>query len=464
MLETELAIIGAGPAGMAAASEAANCGIASVLIDEQQSVGGQIYRDVERVAPLRGALLGQDFLDGLPLAERAHDPLITHLAGAVVWQVEKDGTITCSVKNQARQIKAQRILIATGAIERPMPLPGWTLPGVMTVGAGQILLKQSGLIPNKAVLIGSGPLLYVLASQMLKAKTPPLAIIETQTMGDLTKAMAHIGGALRGWRYLLKGTKLLAALKQGGVKRYTGAHNIRLQGEGAVASVSFQCGARSHSIACDTALLHHGVVPNAQISRALQLNHHWDEQQACFSPSLDEWGKSSAETIFIAGDGAGIGGAKAAALCGRIAALKMAAELGKLDEANLQQRAAPLKSALSKETAARPFLDQAYPPFAGAQSPQDETVVCRCEEVTAGEIRKTIALGCQGPNQLKTFLRAGMGPCQGRGCGLTISTLFAEQTGKSMQEIDYFNIRSPLKPITLGELASLKQKDVERLF
>ncbi|WP_319568310.1 FAD/NAD(P)-dependent oxidoreductase [Cohaesibacter marisflavi] len=464
MLETELAIIGAGPAGMAAAIEAANCGIASVLIDEQQSVGGQIYRDVERVAPLRGEMLGQDFLDGLPLAEGTHDPLITHLAGAVVWQVEKDGTITCSVKDQARQIKAQRILIATGAIERPMPLPGWTMPGVMTVGAGQILLKQSGLIPNKAVLIGSGPLLYVLASQMLKAKTPPLAIIETQTMGDLTKAMKHIGGALRGWRYLLKGTKLLSALKMGGVKRYTGASNIRLEGEGAVASVSFQCGARSHTIPCDTALLHHGVVPNVQISRALQLDHHWDAQQACFSPSLDEWGKSSEATIFIAGDGAGIGGAKAADLCGRIAALKLASELGKLDEENLQQRAAPLKSALLKENAARPFLDRAYPPFKDAQSPLDKTIVCRCEEVTAGEIRKTIALGCQGPNQLKAFLRAGMGPCQGRGCGLTISTLFAEQTGKSMQEIDYFTIRSPLKPITLGELASLKQKDVERLF
>ena len=142
----------------------------------------------------------------------------------------------------------------------------------------------------------------------------------------------------------------------------------------------------------------------------------------------------------------------------------MVSELDKLAEADLEQRAEPLKRALIKENAARPFLDRAYPPFKEAQSPLDETIVCRCEEVTAGEIRKTIALGCQGPNQLKTFLRAGMGPCQGRGCGLTISTLFAEQTGKSMQEIDYFNIRSPLKPITLGELASLKQKDVERLF
>ncbi len=460
MRETELAIIGAGPAGMAAASEAASAGIASILIDEQPNVGGQIYRDVQRVAPLRGKMLGQDYLDGLPLAKAVANPLISHIAGAVVWQVETDGTITYSIDDQSHQIKASRILIATGAIERPMPLPGWTLPGVMTVGAGQILLKQSGLIPNKAVLIGCGPLLYVLASQMLKAKTPPLAIIETQTTGDLLAAMKHVGGALRGWRYLLKGSKLLAALRLGGVKRYTGARNISIEGEEAVTGISFETGGKRQTIACDTALLHHGVVPNVQISRALQLDHDWNSQQACFSPKLDQWGKSSEACVFIAGDGAGIGGAKSAALCGRLSALKIANELGKLSEAELAAKAAPLKVELSTESAPRPFLDRAYPPFREALSPRNETIVCRCEEVTAGDIRKATALGCQGPNQLKAFLRAGMGPCQGRGCGLTVSALFAEETGKPIEEVGYFKIRSPLKPITLGELASL-EKDAD---
>ena len=140
--------------------------------------------------------------------------------------------------------------------------------------------------------------------------------------------------------------------------------------------------------------------------------------------------------VCIAGDGAGIGGARVAGIAGRLAALKLAEEAGRLSASDRDDMATPLHAALSVERAARPFLDVAYPPYAGAIAPADTTVICRCEEVTAGDIRTYARIGCLGPNQTKAFGRAGMGPCQGRYCGLTVTAL-------------------PLKPITLGELASM---------
>ena len=119
--------------------------------------------------------------------------------------------------------------------------------------------------------------------------------------------------------------------------------------------------------------------------------------------------------------------------------------------------AAPLRRALARELAARPFLDAAYPPYDAALHPSDGTVICRCEEVTAGDIRRYAKLGCLGPNQTKAFGRAGMGPCQGRFCGLTVTALLADANGQSPDETGYYRIRPPLKPVTLGELAAMDE-------
>jgi NAD(P)H-nitrite reductase large subunit len=105
--------------------------------------------------------------------------------------------------------------------------------------------------------------------------------------------------------------------------------------------------------------------------------------------------------------------------------------------------------------AARPFLEAAYPPYAGALSPADSTIICRCEEVTAGDIRATAKLGCLGPNQTKAFGRAGMGPCQGRYCGLTVTRLLADANGRTPDQTGSYRIRAPIKPVTLGELSQL---------
>ena len=209
MYRADLIVIGAGPAGMSAARRAAELGLRVIILDEQPAAGGQIYRNVDHASAVRNDILGKDYTHGLTLTEGLDHNNITHLTGAVVWQID-DGTRVAFTQNGTGALAVgQRILLATGALERSMPLSGWTLPGVMTAGAAQILLKQSGIACQNAVLVGSGPLLYLIATQMVRARVPPLALIETQKMSDLTKSMRHLGGALRGWPYLVKGLRML---------------------------------------------------------------------------------------------------------------------------------------------------------------------------------------------------------------------------------------------------------------
>lgn len=463
MSRQDLVIIGAGPAGMAAAAQAADLGLSVTLLDEQPHAGGQIYRDVDRVAPLRGDILGADYTYGTGLTAGLKHDLITHVTGAVVWAVEPQFRISYTRDGRGAPIEADRILLATGALERPMPLPGWTLPGVMTAGAGQILLKQSGVLARDAVLVGSGPLLYLIASQMVRAGTPPAAMIETQSRGDLFGAARHIGGALRGWRYLAKGLKMLAEIKRAGVPRFIGATEISIQGTDKAEGVTFAHKGQSRRIHCTTVFLHHGVVPNTQAARSVGVTHVWDAAQQCFIPRLDAWGQSDVAGIFIAGDGAGIGGAKAAEEAGRLAALEIACQAKRLTRVQRDQHAAAPRRRMARDVAARPFLDAAYPPHSAALRPEESTIICRCEEITAGDIRRFAGLGCLGPNQTKAFGRAGMGPCQGRYCGLTVTALLAEANAQTPDQTGYYRIRPPLKPVTLGELASMPDTEDDRL-
>jgi len=207
----------------------------------------------------------------------------------------------------------------------------------------------------------------------------------------------------------------------------------------------------------DNLFLHQGVVPNVNLAMAAAIEHRWDDTQLCFSPMLDGDGGSAIPGIAIAGDGAGIAGAEAAQARGMLAALAAVRALrpgvrGLAPEAAIRAR-------LARFTRGRAFLDAYYQPAAQFRRPARDTLVCRCEEVTAGQIVDTVALGCTGPNQMKAFLRCGMGPCQGRLCGLTVSELISQARGVAPQEVGYYRLRPPVKPITLGELASLPKNE-----
>jgi NADPH-dependent 2,4-dienoyl-CoA reductase/sulfur reductase-like enzyme len=462
MEEVDLVIVGAGPAGMAAGTTAAESGLSVVVLDEQPSPGGQIYRAVASGGAARANVLGKEYLEGASLARELQGSTARHLTEAVVWDIAAqkfEFEITYSLRGNPTQIAAKRLLLATGALERPVPLPGWTLPGVMTAGAGQILLKASGVVAPRAILAGTGPLLYLLAVQMARAGTPPLALIETQNWRDQLAAAPKLASGLSGWRTLLKGLGLLAELRRHGIRRVTGAHDLEVIGTDRAVGLRFTANGHMQEIACDTVLLHQGVVPNTQASRALGLAHDWHEGQRAFVPRTDQWGESTRQGIFIAGDGAGISGAKAACAAGKLAGSQIAYQLGALDQFARDQLVRSAAKTLRAERSLRPFLEAAYPVAEQVLAPADATLICRCEEVTAGDVRKWAALGCKGPNQTKAFSRVGMGPCQGRFCGLTVTEILARSHNSAHSDIGAYRIRMPLKPITLGELSVLDAQD-----
>lgn len=455
--QVDVAVIGAGPAGLSAATQAARAGLSVVLLDDQASPGGQIYRNVEASGPARRQILGPDYVKGLDLISAFRQSGAELIAGATVWNVATDKLIDYSIAGQIHCLRAKAIVAASGALERPSPLPGWTLPGVTTVGALQILLKSAGMAPEGAVLAGAGPLVWLVADQLIAAGLPPLAILDTVTIPQMIAALPHLPGALRAGVYINKGRAMLARIRASGVPVYRRVRDIRIEGNTAVEAISFSTGIRRVRLATRAVALHQGVIPNQQISRLLRCDHVWDAAQHCFRPVRDENFQTSEPGLYIAGDAGGIGGAHAAALEGRIVGLHLAAMAGR---GNPDEMLAA-RHELAGDLAVRPFLEALYAPSAEILAPADGTIVCRCEEVTAGAIRANVALGTPGPNQVKSLIRTGMGPCQGRVCGVAVSTIIAKAQGQAPHKADYYRIRPPLKPLPLVALASYPQQQPE---
>ena len=408
----ERAIVGAGPAGMAAAVEAAGLGLAVAVLDEQPAPGGQVSRSVETAAD--DPALAGEFLDGggaLAAAFRAARG-ITYRPRTTVWHIAPDtGSLSVLADGASSELSARRILLATGAQDRPVPIPGWTLPGVMSAGAAQILLLDGRWRrPRRR------------AARRRAVERPPPA---------------------------RQGRGLMREAKRRGLRLTRGVRDLRAEGDRGVRHVRWQGG----ETACDALLLHEGVIPSTHITRALGLDHDWDERQLCWRPRLNAWGATRHGRIAVAGDGGGISGWEAAIASGRLAAIDAAHRLGRLDEPARDRRAAPQRKALRSALALRPFLDRLYVPAPGVLTPADATIACRCEEITAGQIREAARRGATGPNQVKAFLRAGMGACQGRMCGTVVAALIAEVRGATMEEVGALRPRAPFKPMTVGELA-----------
>ncbi|HEY0286045.1 MAG TPA: NAD(P)/FAD-dependent oxidoreductase [Pseudomonas sp.] len=450
----DVVVIGAGAAGLSGAVELARLGLQVVLLDEQGSPGGQIYRGIT-LAPLsRRDMLGPDYAHGNELTQALASSPVRYEKGASVWQVTRDHQVSYLRDGRLHTLNAKAVLLATGAMERPFPISGWTLPGVMSAGAAQILLKSAGLAPSEpVVLAGCGPLLYLLGWQYLRAGVPIKALVDTTRPEDYWRARRHLFAALRAWPYLRKGLELLRCLRSAGIAHYSGAEQLAVEGAEAAQALTFTVSGKPQRIATRCVLLHQGVVPNIQFSQSLRARHEWDVDQLCFSPVVDPWGELDVPGIYVAGDGAGIGGAQAAAVQGQLAALGIAAQLQAISVAQRDQQAEPLRAKLESNLRIRPFLDVLYQPREENRIPADDVMVCRCEEVTAGDLRRFVALGCSGPNQAKSFGRCGMGPCQGRMCGLTVTEVIAKARGVSASQVGYYRIRPPIKPITLGELA-----------
>lgn len=462
MSAVDLLVVGAGPAGMEAAIAARRHGLDVLVVDEQPAPGGQIWRGVETVSALpRGKRLGDSYLAGAPRAAAFRASGAVYEPQTQLWQIEPGFRAFVTSAGKARTIDARAVILATGAQERPVPFPGWTLPGVLTVGAAQILLKTADQVPEKPVWIaGSGPLPLLYMTQLLAAGGRIAGFLDTTPRGRLRAALPHLPGALGKAGDLLKGLGWTLALKRAGVKTVRHVAEIEAHGEGRLQTLRYRTqDGRQAEVAAEVLLVHEGLVPSIHAPLALGCAVDWNTAQHCYAPVLDVSGESSVQGLFVAGDGAGIAGAIAAGHRGTIAGLAAAVRLGKASAAEAQTQAAPARAALARELAFRPFLDALYAPRPQVFAPPDETLVCRCEEVTAGALRARATVGRPGLNQIKAFTRAGMGPCQGRQCGYTVMHLLGAAQQRAPETVGFYRIRPPLKPVTLGELAALDERD-----
>jgi NADPH-dependent 2,4-dienoyl-CoA reductase/sulfur reductase-like enzyme len=434
-LAPDLLIVGAGPAGIGAAVEASAHGLIVMLLDENAAPGGRIWQALEA----RGA---QDADDAAALAlirRFRASPVRAHW-NATVWAIEPDGQAFWSDADGAHSVLFRNVLLAAGTTERPLPIRGWTLPGVMTAGAAQIALKSGGLVPDgRTWLAGQGPLLLLYATQVLDAGGRIAGVIDLSDGFATGRALRHV--ALAALPDIRRGLAWRRRMSQAGV-RWIAASEVRAEGETALRSVSFRCGDDWTTEAADLLLLHDGVIPYVQLSRAVGCVHAWSDTQRCWYPITDDWGRTSVPGILVAGDGAGVGGAAAAVLSGRIAALGL-----------IGADASALRAQRARHLAVRPLLDTLFAPR--PMRLDDATLVCRCEEVTAGAVRLAARSGCQGMNQLKAYTRCGMGPCQGRMCGPVALEVLAEARGVPVSAVEPLRTRFPTRPVSVGDLASL---------
>jgi NADPH-dependent 2,4-dienoyl-CoA reductase/sulfur reductase-like enzyme len=444
MDRTDLAVIGAGPAGLTAARVGAVKGLAVTVLDENATAGGQVWRGgagdgAEAFAAARKA--GADFR-----------------FGATVWDVTAEGVIAWSDGERSHRLQAEAILIAAGSMERPVAFPGWTLPGVMGVGALQTAYKSGGIVPDGDwVMAGAGPLPLLVLAQLAGHGIKPKAYLDTTMRGGLGGALPALPGALAAAPDLLaRGIGLLVARALSGVTVHRWVNGIEALGQDRVEAVVATVGTKTVRLETLLLAVHEGVVPQTAIARLLGVEHRWNELRRAFEPVVDGHGRVEGRMLWIAGDGAGIEGEGSAVLQGEIAAFDIAHALGRVDAATRDRRAGWLGKGRARQQKVRRFIDRRYPPTELARGLEDEVIVCRCERVTAGAIRAAIAEGATGPNRIKTFTRCGMGLCQGRMCGLLLSEIVAHETRRPMDEVGALRIRPPLKPIRLAELAALE--------
>lgn len=440
-------IVGAGPAGLSAALESVQRGFRPVVIDNRPEPGGNIFAwlgSTCRNRPRHLGIFGPDYAKGTALLEAFHKAAskdeITYHPLTRLWQLDRSGQFAFTGPQGTRTGQAARVLLATGAQERPMPVPGWTLPGVMGVGAAQILLKAGGALPDgPIVIVGAGPLPLLLAEQLRRLGRPVAGFVEPRGASNLLGSGSALLGAAKAPSTALKGMMLLARRSAGKSRIWRRATEIRIYGDGRVQGLRFATGNGQQDIQATCVLLHDGIIPNLNPMRAASLPMSYVAEQAT-------WHCRPQGAIQIAGDASGILGADAAIITGRMAAAEAAGAAA--DSADLRK--------LKRLRSFRRFLDAAYPPVRTARGAAADTVICRCEMIRAETLRTAARSAGTDPNALKRALRVGMGPCQGRLCAHSIADLIAAESGSAPAEIGIQSIRPPILPVSFATLAEIE--------
>lgn len=449
---TRAIIVGAGPAGIAAAATLLTLPIEVTLLDEAARPGGQVYRSP-------GPGLRLDMRQLLGAGYRAYQDFhalaqatcarADYRPDTLVWSVH--GGEVHTVSGEAMDaLPYDALILATGATDRIMPLAGWTLPGVFTLGAAQVLLKSQGcLIGHRTVFCGSSPLLYLAAWQYLRAGGEVAAVLDTTGFAGKLRAAPGMGSAPE---LLGQGLALMAALKIKGVPIVHGTRIDRFEGEERLSGVVYRTARGApRRIPCDAAAYGHGLRPEAQLAELAGCDLRYDPAHRLYFPAIDAEGRLSG-SIYAAGDGACIGGARAAALSGTIAAKAALRDLGLVPASRQSARELRALTRLRRfqHGLARAF---AWPHESGASLP-DEVVLCRCEAVTVGQVRSALRLpvGPTEPNRVKAATRCGMGRCQGRFCGPALAEIVAAANPTAPP--GRLRAQTPIKPLPIGAVVA----------
>lgn len=455
MASPRIIIVGAGPAGVRAAEALVAAGVRPVVIDEGHRDGGQIYRrQPESFRRPYAALYGTEAKRAESL-HRTFDSLrgaIDYRAEALAWGIsDKRLHVMAGARTEALDFDA--LIIASGATDRLMPVKGWNLAGTYSLGGAQIALKsQACAIGRQVVFMGTGPLLYLVAAQYLKAGAGVAAILDTSSFLLRVKALPKLAARPAA---LAKGLTLTWALKRSGAEVRTGVMPVEIEGdpESGVCAVRFRTrDGETRSIACDAVALGYHLRPEVQLADLARCRFRFDAETRQFLPVKDEDGRGSVPGIYLAGDGSVPLGADGAELAGRLAAfaalsdLKLPVPIGEM---------ARLRRSLKSMERFRRGLAEAFPwPAHFAAALSDDTVVCRCENITAGELRAAATQkGGVEVNRAKAFSRVGMGRCQGRYCGHAAAEVIAAVTELPVQEVGRLRGQAPVKPFPVSAQA-----------
>jgi D-hydroxyproline dehydrogenase subunit alpha len=459
---TPLTVIGAGPAGIMAASTAAEAGVPVTLIDDNSLPGGQYFRQSPpefSIASNASAHSGHP--DAAAYYARLEHPRIRTLYNRYAWGVFEKRVLALADQTRTYALPVDRVIIATGAYDRPLAFPGWTLPGVQGAGATLRMVKTQWLRPGRRVLLaGLGPLQLSLADALLHADVEIVCVAEASDPFAARRALTGLWGH---WNRMREAATYLRTLRRRrvpylvqhaiiaatGDEQVTGASIARLDAAGVPIP-----GSERH-FEVDAICLGYGLLPSFQLAAAFGCELRFDTSLHWWTPVHDDRMQTTEPGIFVAGDVTDIAGAEVAALEGQAAGQTAAHQLGYLDAVSLRSRLAPLMAKLRRLGRFTATLNHMYAfPDGLAFLARDDTTLCRCEEVKMQEVKRAIEIGGTDLHQLKLRTRAGMGYCQGRNCSALIAPIIAKETGQPLSTLRPFTVRPPLQPIPLEVLAS----------
>ncbi|WP_017777376.1 NAD(P)/FAD-dependent oxidoreductase [Paraburkholderia kururiensis] len=454
MGQPRVIVVGAGPAGVRCVETLLAAGIAPIVIDEGRRDGGQIYRrQPENFGRPYEKLYGTEAsrASNLHAAFERVRAQVDYRSDTLAWNVS-EGRLYVLHRGQSHALPYDALVLCPGATDRLMPVKGWQRAGTYSLGASQIALKaQACSIGHNVVFMGSGPLLYLVANQYVRAGARVAAVLDTSPAAARLRALPKL---LARPDVLKKGAALVSGLKKAGVQVEHGIEPLEILGTDSrgVEGIQYRdAKGEVRQIACDAVALGYHLRPETQLADLARCAFRFDESTHQWLPQIDELGRSSQAGVYLAGDGVRVLGADGAELAGRLAAYAVLSDLGHtVSEATL----APLKAQQRKMDRFRQGLAQAFPwPAAQAAHLSDETIACRCEGITVGELRRVIKNeGACEANRAKAFSRVGMGRCQGRYCGHAAAEIIAAAAGVPLEQVGRLRGQAPVKPLAISTM------------